>query len=258
MKSKFKIRNIEDIAIQYIKREEPIKSKTTKENIINTFKTLIDYKFCIKNNTNYNLSENKENIQLNGNNNKVINLYKIPQKLLNDEEDSFNKELGLDNESNDDIISQKTIKLISGDDIKLREIVKLKFDNELFFPLSYQNIYDSITEIYNPLLLNFRTVSSLKSMTNNILSCIEFFSNHDSIFDLIQQKNDDYFNDILISFLDQLKIYENIEMNLILFIMHIISEIKIEYIDNFSEDDIFIIYKDCLLVLQKLYFNNII
>ena len=253
MKSKFKIRTIEDIAIQYIKREETIKSENTKENIINTFKTLIDYKFCIKNNTNYNLSENKENIQLNGNNNKVINLYKIPQKLLNDEEDSFNKELGLDNESNDDIISQKTIKLISGDDIKLREIVKLKFDNELFFPLSYQNIYDSITEIYNPLLLNFRTVSSLKSMTNNTLSCIEFFSNHDSIFDLILQKNNDYFNEILISYLDQLKIYEYIEMNLILFIMHIISEIKIEYIDNFSEDDIFIIYKDCLLVLQKFY-----
>ena len=35
--------------------------------------------------------------------------------------------------------------------------------------------------------------------------------------------------------------------------MHIISEIKIEYIDNFSEDDIFIIYKDSLLVLQKFY-----
>ena len=48
MKSKFKIRNIEDIAIQYIKREEPIKSQTKKENIINTFKTLIDYKFCKK------------------------------------------------------------------------------------------------------------------------------------------------------------------------------------------------------------------
>ena len=254
MKSKLKIRTIEDIALQYIKRAEPRKKQiNNKENIINTFKTLIDYKFCIKNNTNYNLSENKENIQLNGNNNKVINLYKIPQKLLNDEEDSFNKELGLDNESKDDIISQKTIKLISGDDIKLRDIVKLQFDENLFFNLSYQNIYDSITEIYNPLLTNFRTISSLKSMTNNTLSCIEFFFNHDSVFDLIQQRNDNYFNDILISYLDQLKIFEFIEIDLILFIMHIISEIKIEYIDNFSEDDIFIIYKDSLLVLQKFY-----
>ena len=254
MKSKLKIRTIEDIALQYIKRAEPRKKQiNNKENIINTFKTLIDYKFCLKNNTNYNLLEDKENIQPNGNNKKTINLYKIPQKFLNEEEDSFNKEFNTNNESVDDIISQKTIKLISGDDIKLRDIVKLQFDENLFFNLSYQNIYDSITEIYNPLLTNFRTISSLKSMTNNTLSCIEFFFNHDSVFDLIQQRNDNYFNDILISYLDQLKIFEFIEMDLILFIMHIISEIKIEYIDNFSEDDIFIIYKDSLLVLQKFY-----
>ena len=254
MKSKLKIRTIEDIALQYIKRAEPRKKQiNNKENIINTFKTLIDYKFCLKNNTNYNLLEDKENIQPNGNNKKTINLYKIPQKFLNEEEDSFNKEFNSNNESVDDIISKKTIKLISGDDIKLRDIVKLQFDENLFFNLSYQNIYDSITEIYNPLLTNFRTISSLKSMTNNTLSCIEFFFNHDSVFDLIQQRNDNYFNDILISYLDQLKIFEFIEMDLILFIMHIISEIKIEYIDNFSEDDIFIIYKDCLLVLQKFY-----
>ena len=254
MKSKLKIRTIEDIALQYIKRTEPRKKQiNNKENIINTFKTLIDYKFCLKNNTNYNLLEDKENIQPNGNNKKTINLYKIPQKFLNEEEDSFNKEFNSNNESVDDIISQKTIKLISGDDIKLRDIVKLQFDENLFFNLSYQNIYDSITEIYNPLLTNFRTISSLKSMTNNTLSCVEFFFNHDSVFDLIQQRNDNYFNDILISYLDQLKIFEFIEMDLILFIMHIISEIKIEYIDNFSEDDIFIIYKDCLLVLQKFY-----
>ena len=254
MKSKLKIRTIEDIALQYIKRAEPRKKQiNNKENIINTFKTLIDYKFCIKNITNYNILEDKENIQPNGNNKKTINLYKIPQKFLNEEEDSFNKEFNSNNESVDDIISQKTIKLISGDEIKLRDIVKLQFDENLFFNLSYQNIYDSITEIYNPLLTNFRTISSLKSMTNNTLSCIEFFFNHDSVFDLIQQRNDNYFNDILISYLDQLKIFEFIEMDLILFIMHIISEIKIEYIDNFSEDDIFIIYKDCLLVLQKFY-----
>ena len=43
MKPKLKIRTIEDIAIQFIKRNEPI-----KKNIINSSKTLIDYKFCIK------------------------------------------------------------------------------------------------------------------------------------------------------------------------------------------------------------------
>ena len=255
MKSKIKIRTIEDIAIQYIKRAEPRKQKEKeKKDIINSYKTLIDYKFNIKNNK---LLENKENIQLNGNN-KIIKLYKIPQKNLKEEDDSFNAEFNANNESNGDIISKKTIKFISGDDIKLRDIIDIKFNNnnsnKLFFNLSYQNIYDSITEEYFPIIQNFESISSLKSMTNNTLSCIEFFSNHDSVFDLISQNNNDINNgNILIPFLDQLKIFEYIEMNLVLFIMHIISEIKIEYIDNFNEDDIFIIYKDCFSVLQKFY-----
>ena len=255
MKSKIKIRTIEDIAIQYIKRAEPRKQKEKeKKDIINSYKTLIDYKFNIKNNK---LLENKENIQLNGNN-KIIKLYKIPQKNLKEEDDSFNAEFNTNNESNGDIISKKTIKFISGDDIKLRDIIDIKFNinnsNKLFFNLSYQNIYDSITEVYFPIIQNFESISSLKSMTNNTLSCIEFFSNHDSVFDLISQNNNDINNNnILIPFLDQLKIFEYIEMNLVLFIMNIISEIKIEYIDNFNEDDIFIIYKDCFSVLQKFY-----
>ena len=255
MKSKIKIRTIEDIAIQYIKRAEPRKQKEKeKKDIIKSYKTLIDYKFNIKNNK---LLENKENIQLNGNN-KIIKLYKIPQKNLKEEDDSFNAEFNANNESNGDIISKKTIKFISGDDIKLRDIIDIKFNNnnsnKLFFNLSYQNIYDSITEVYFPIIQNFESISSLKSMANNTLSCIEFFSNHDSVFDLIFQNNNGINNNnILIQFLDQLKIYEYIEMNLVLFIMHIISEIKIEYIDNFNEDDIFIIYKDCFSVLQKFY-----
>jgi len=257
MKSKLKIRTIEDIAIQYIKRAEPRKQKDKgKEGIINSYKTLIDYKFNIKNGKLLENSENKENVQLNGNK-KIIKLYKIPQKNLKEEDDSFNAEFNLNNESNNDIISKKTIKLISGDDIKLRDIINIKFNNnsnKFVFNLSYQNIYDSITEVYFPIIQNFESISSLKSMTNNTLSSIEFFSNHDSVFDLISQNNNDINNNnILIPFLDQLKTYEYIEMNLVLFIMHIISEIKIEYIDNFNEDDIFIIYKDCFSVLQKFY-----
>ena len=96
---------------------------------------------------------------------------------------------------------------------------------------------------------NFESISSLKSMTNNTLSCIEFFSNHDSIFEL---KNEDE-KDNLTNFFTQLKIYENIEISLILFIMHIILETKIEYLDSFNEDDILVIYHDCFSVIQKFY-----
>ena len=86
MKPKFKIKTIEDIALQFIKHNEP-----RKENIIGSNKTLIDYKFFIKKYNNSKNSEsslsqsferlvpiddkeNKENISLNGNNNKINRL----------------------------------------------------------------------------------------------------------------------------------------------------------------------------------------
>ena len=243
MKPKLKIRTIEDIALQFIKRNEPI-----KKNIINSSKTLIDYKFCIKKYSSKNQEnsfsqnyerlvpiENKENVPTNGNNlskMKVIKFYKIPQKdLLEEEELSFHSEFG--NESVSEIKSQRTYKMFGENDIKFRNIKKLKYNKNLLINLNYQNIYNSITEIYYPLMQNFESISSLKSMTNNTLSCIEFFSNHDSIFEL---KNEDE-KDNLTNFFTQLKIYENIEISLILFIMHIILETKIEYLDSFNEDN---------------------
>ena len=262
MKPKIKIRTIEDIALQFIKRTEP-----KKQTIINSSKTLIDYKFSIKKYTSKNQEnslcqnferlvpiESKENVPMNGDNinkMKIIKFYKIPQKDLLEEEDcSFHSELG--NESVSEIKSQRTHKIFAENDIKLRNIKKIKYNKNLLINLSYQNIYNSITEIYYPLMQNFESISSLKSMTNNTLSCIEFFSNHDSIFELIPGKNEDNKN-ILTNFFDQLKIYENIEISLILFIMHIILETKIEYLDSFNEDDILVVYHDCFSVIQKFY-----
>ena len=53
--------------------------------------------------------------------------------------------------------------------------------------------------------------------------------------------------------MDELKIFEIAELSFILFIMHIILEAKIEYLDNFNENDILAIYHDCYSVIQKLY-----
>ena len=276
MKSKFKIRTIEDIALQFIKHNEP-----RKESTIGSNKTLIDYKFYIKkyNNTKNSESslsnsferlvpiedkENKENIPINGNNKikKLMEFYKIPQKELGeDEECTFHTDLGSDTIS--EVASQKTIKIIANGDVKLREIKQIKYNKKLFFNLNYQNIYDSITEIYYPLLQNLESISSLKSMTNNTLSCIEFFCTHDSIFGLLPLKNNPKSNNTnnsfisntsaMVEFLDELKIFENVELSLILFIMHIILEAKIEYMDGFNEDDILTIYHDSYSVIQKLY-----
>ena len=277
MKPKFKIKTIEDIALQFIKHNEP-----RKENIIGSNKTLIDYKFFIKKYNNSKNSEsslsqsferlvpiddkeNKENISLNGNNNKIKKLmefYKLPPKELGDEEEcTFHTDIG--NDSLWEVNSQKTLKIISNVEEKLKEIKQIKYNKKLFFNLNYQNIYDSITEIYYPLLQNLESIGALKSMTNNTLSCIEFFCTHDSIFELMPTKNNNKLNNTNNSFtinnsplgelLDELKILENVEISLILFIMHIILEAKIEYLDNFNEDDILAIYYDSYSAIQKLY-----
>ena len=238
MKPKLKMITIEDIALQFIKRNEPIKKK-----IINSSKTLID-KFCIKKNPTkndensiYNNSdslldlENKENISLNANKMKIIKFYKLPPKILKeDDEYSFSSEQN--NESISEIKSQRTYKIFNENNIKFRNIIKLNNNN---INLNYQNIYNSITEIYSPLMQNFESISSLKLMTNNTLSCIEYYFNNDSIFEIDEK-------DILFEYFNQLKIYENIEISIILFIMHIILEAKIEYLDSFNEDDILVIY----------------
>ncbi len=275
MKSKFKQIAIEDIALQFIKHSD----NPTKNNVICSNKTIVDNRFYVKKylntkNSECSLSqsferlvpidnrENKENIPLNGNNNKmkVIQFYKVPQKDLDDEECFFHSDIT--NDTISDIISQKTKNMISNGEVKLREIKQIKYNKKLYFNLNYQNIYDSITEIYFPLLQNLETISSLKSMTNNTLSCIEFFCSHDSVFELLPLKNNTKSNNsnnsfsnnlIMVEFLDQLKIFENVELSLILFIMHIILEAKIEFMDSFNEDDILSIYHDSYSVIQKLY-----
>ena len=273
-KSKFKPIPIEDIALQFIKHND----NPSKNNVICSNKTLVDNRFFIKKyinskNSECSLSqsferlvpidnENKENIPLNWNNSKmkIIQFYKVPPKDLGDDEDCpFHSDT---NDTISDITSQKTKNLISNGEVKLREIKQLKYNKKLYFNLNYQNIYDSITEIYFPLLQNLETISSLKSMTNNTLSCIEFFCSHDSIFELLPIKNNTKTNNqnnsfsnnlIMVEFFDELKIFENIELSLILFIMHIILEARIEYMDNINEDDILSIYHDSYSVIQKLY-----
>ena len=276
MKTKFKLKTIEDIALQFIRHNEP----TRKESTIGSNKTLIDYKFFVKK-YNYTKSsqcsltqsferlvpiddkENKENQPLNGNNKikKLMEFYKVPQKdLIEEEECTFHTDLI--NDSISEIASQKTQKIISNGEVKLREIKQIKYNKKLVFNLNYQNIYDSITEIYYPLLQNLESISSLKSMTKTTLSCLEFFCTHDSIFELLPVKNNSKSNNsnnsfmnnaIMSDFFDELKIFQNIELSFILFIMHIILETKIEYMDTFNEDDILTVYHDSYSALQKLY-----
>ena len=258
MKKKFKIITIEDIALQFIKHNEPIE----KDIISND--TIVDSKFYVKryNKSSDSLSQTfeklipcKENQEENNTNNKVklIKFYKIPQKILGDDEEylfdsvsSGDKKL-----NNSKIIAQNTLNIISNGEIKLREIKPIKYTKKLFFNINYQNAYDCISEIYLPLMKNLETISSLKTMTDNILTNIELFWSHSSIFELNQNNNNN--NSTLLEIMEELKIFELVVFILIIFILHIVLEAKIEYVDNYTEDDILIIYQNSYSVLQKIY-----
>ena len=261
MRKRFKIRTIEDIALQFIKYDS---SEKVKE-IIHTNETLIDNKLIIKKYVNSKNSDSclsqsferlvpiqnkkKDDTKIKG---RLIEFYKIPQKILGDEDDcSFDGDSSVDkkiNSTSSKILKQSTFKsFLLNNNIKLREINPLKYDKKSFFNLNYQNIYECLTELYSPLLQNLESIASLKSTTNIIISRIEFFCSHPSVFEM--NLNNNYMSEIM----EELKIFEIVELSMILFLLHIILEARIEYMDNFNEDDILIIYQDSYLALQKLY-----
>ena len=259
MKKKFKIITIEDIALQFIKHSEPI----GKDIISND--TIVESKFYVKK---YNKSsdsllsqsfeklipcpEKQEENNTNNNKVKLIKFYKIPQKILGDDEECLFESIASTEKklNNSKIISQNT-KLISNGEIKLREIKPIKYTKKLYFNINYQNAYDCISEIYSSLLKDLETISSLKAMTDNILSLIELFWSHSSIFELNQNNNNN--NSNISETMEELKIFELIDFILIIFILHIVLEAKIEYLDNITEEDILVIYQNSYSVLQKLY-----
>ena len=259
MKKKFKIKTIEDIALQFIRHAEP----RIPQKKIDSNDTIIDSKFYIKK-----YKKNPDQISSNSfsklipyedcmqspwkkTNLKIIKFYKIPQKVLGEEEEEFL----LDHK----FISQNSNKIKNNIKSKLRGIKPLKFNkkSKIFFNINYKNAFDIIKDIYLPLLENLESINSLKTNTESTFAIIEFFNCHNSIFDLTnsnEEKNSiKNNNNILSELMTELKIFETIELSLILFILHIILEAKIEYIDNFNEDDIVEIYQDCLELLKRLY-----
>ena len=259
MKKKFKIKSIEDIALQFIIHNEP-----QNQELIDSNNTIVDSKYYVKKYVNSKKSDSllsqsfeklipcKEAQEENQNGKlKVITFYKIPQKVLGDDEEClFDSLTSVEKKnSNSKIISQNSIKLISNGEIKLREIRPIKYNKKLFFNINYQNVYECLKEIYTPLLQNLETISSLKSSTDNIMSIIEYFCSHSSLFEL----NPNNTSKILLETMEELKSFEIIEFNFIMFILHILLEAKIEYMDSFNEEDILIIYQDNYSTLQKLY-----
>ncbi len=269
MKKKFQKKTIEDIALQFIKHtENPPPPRKYNNN-----DTIMDTKFYIKKYTtkkksDKSLSNSYSKLIPYGdklyrgekNNLKIIKFFKIPQKILGEDEEflfEYETKEKNQNEINNKNISKNVNKLKNDNKYKLREINALKYNikTKIFFNINYRNAYDCITELYIPLMQNLESISSFKSNKERTISCIEFFCSHNSIFELLDSKDDknNNNNDIILELMEHLKIFEIVLCSLILFILHIIQEAKIEYIDNFDEEDIVYIYKDSLKVLEKLY-----
>ena len=262
---KFKIRTIEDIALQFIKHNEPKKAEETSLNDTLKDSKLIIKKYVNSKNSDSVLSqsferliplENKQDDDA-SNKLKLLEFYKIPQKVLGDDDDctfdaGSNAASVVDRKishSSSKMQTQNSFKLLSNGEIKLREIKPIKYTKKLQFNLNYQNIYDCLKELYTPLLQNLESISSLKSTTEITISCFEFFLSHLSVFELKQNNGSNYLAEIM----EELKIFEIVQLCMVLFILHIILEAKMDFIDNFNEDDILIVYQDSYLALQKLY-----
>ena len=262
---KFKIRTIEDIARQFIKHNEPKKTDEISSNDTLKDSKLIIKKYVNSKNSDSVLSqsferliplENKQDDDA-SNKLKLLEFYKIPQKVLGDDDDctfdaGSNAASVVDRKvshSSSKMQTQNSFKLLSNGEIKLREIKPIKYTKKLQFNLNYQNIYDCLKELYTPLLQNLESISSLKSTTEITISCFEFFLSHLSVFELKQNNGSNYLAEIM----EELKIFEIVQLCMVLFILHIILEAKMDFIDNFNEDDILIVYQDSYLALQKLY-----
>ena len=172
MKKKFKIKTIEDIALQFIKHAE----HQPPPRKLNSNDTIIDSKFYVKK---YFNKKNSDKILSNSfsklvpyedinklqdkNNLKLIKFYKIPQKILGEEEEFLFEDES--KEKNKKEINN--IKSAKNTKIKIREIKTLKFNKKtkLFFNLNYRNAYDCINELYIPLMQNIESISSFKSNT---------------------------------------------------------------------------------------------
>lgn len=231
MKIELSHKTIEDRALEFLKRSE-----INKISLGDSIHTLVDTELygknfknkrkttsLIKNSRSKNHSNKSKKCQ-----NTIIKFYKVPPKILGD-----------DVEEEEEIFEFP----------ELKEPKKLKNSKKLFFPLNYENIYDSITEVYFPLIKNLESIQTLKISSQNLINKLDIFFKHTSIFDI----NNNKVTTNLTEFLDELKSYELIEFSLIILLIQIAMDLKVEFIETLLEEDIFQIYKETLCSLQKLY-----
>ena len=261
MQKKYQIKTIEDIALQFIKHNV---SKKKTIDLTSANDTIIDSKYYIKKYLNdnsinssfahnfqklipYDSKKTKNKKEKEKEKVKVIKFFRIPEKILGDD-DELLLTTELYREQNATNIIRKNIQIQNSNGSKKPKLFNPNnIDKKLCFDLNYKNIIDCMEELYNPLIKKLESIFSLRTKADDILNHINFFSNNSSIFQMNKG------NKNILEIFEELKIYEIIDFCLILFLVYIVKEIKVEYMDNINEEDIIQIYQNCYLVLKQIY-----
>ena len=285
--NKIPVQSLENIALCLIKRDNE-----TKKDYYNYHDTVKELEFEIKTN-NISKYDNKEEIKIitackngrhtqeeitkslqstktlnNTNNNDIIysnGKYTTHNPKIHSKIYSLGKPIRDTNQGNynnlKNNIKEKDMK-DKGDDLIIKN-KKLVYNENLFFPLDYNNINLIINDCYFPLLQCFQSYDNIKLLMFEIAEKLEIYFNNDSFFSLNQKVAP-----LLEEFIEEEKILELIEFSLIIFLLqHFIRNEN--NIDNNNgngigneisenEEGISIIFNDCYLILQKLYENLIL
>ena len=246
MLQKIKIKSLEDIALKLIKRDNE-----TSKHFYSYHDTVKMMEFEIKTNNN----NNKEEIKLSTSSRK-------DDKQINEELTKSLKTLNSTN-ANQKILSSrnsksKTIqnnfnnnknKISNSLNFKYKKLI---YDKNLFFPLDYNNIMIIINDCYYPLLQYFQSFDNFGELIFEIEQKIEMYFNNDSFFTLSEKSGPQ-----LEEFIEEEKILELIEFCLNIFLLQ--NFVKMDnFNNNYNQEDIYIIYQESYMVLQKLYENLIL
>ena len=290
--NKIPIQSLENIALCLIKRDNE-----TKKDYYNYHDTVKELEFEIKTN-NISKYNNKEEIKIitdfkNGRHTQEeINKSLKTTKTLNSTNNNknypngnyithnpkmhskiyslgkpINDSINLENNNNiKNNINEKDMQDKGGDIILKNK--KLIYNENLFFPLDYNNINLIINDCYFPLLQCFQSYDNIKLLMFEIAEKLEIYFNNDSFFSLNQKVAP-----LLEEFIEEEKILELIEFSLIIFLLqhflkneNIINENNIDnnngndIVNEISEkeEDLISVFNDSYLVLQKLYENLIL
>ena len=249
MQNKIHFKTIEDIALQYI-----INSPNQENNYEETINTVDDPRVSIKGCTTRGGSFYcRANKFLEDSN--YIFFRKIPPKLIDDDEFLILNTESEESATTNTIYNSNTVIKLSKTKIPVRNCQELKFTKKLLLPLRYDLVYDNLSDLYLPLITNLEDLNDLRNYLVDTKKKMEYFSTHDSIHKKQANNQDNIINKNLDAFIEEEKCCEIIEFHLILFILHIMFGIKIQYIELITDEDKENIYAEICFVLHKMLEN---